>query len=68
LRQDALHDEKKKKGIDFESAKLRITRGYPAPLPAKHRYAGKAASIAGAVIAASPFSIGLSSKIYEYAR
>ena len=30
--------------------------------------AGKAASIAGAVIAASPFSIGLSSRTYEYAR
>jgi hypothetical protein len=39
-----------KKGKDFESAKLRITRGYLALLPAKHVNAGKAASIAGAAM------------------
>jgi hypothetical protein len=37
-----------KKGNDFESAKLRITRGYLALLPAKHGYVDKAASFAGA--------------------
>jgi hypothetical protein len=48
LRDDAFHEEKKEKGENFESAKLLITRGYPALLPAKHIDVGKAASTAGA--------------------
>jgi hypothetical protein len=37
-----------KKGKDFESAKLLITRGYLVLLPAKRLYADRAASFAGA--------------------
>ncbi len=51
---------KKKKGEDFESAKLLITRGYLALLPAKHKDTGEAASSAGAAMLHPPFSLFLS--------
>ena len=51
---------KKEKGKDFESAELRITRGYLVGLPAKpFFFIDKAASFGRRGRAASPFSVFL---------
>ena len=50
LGDDAFHDEKKKKGKDFESAKLLITRGYLVLSACKTIVMFKAASIAGTAV------------------